>query len=108
VITLDGADLLQNYTHMTCGTNIVDPDAIDPQTGLLIRVDGSMAIQSWDHCHVFKFMLAKDSQQLYNDYFKAFFNSLSYRKQVLLLGLIMPQDKYVCQVHRTFPLSGKP
>jgi hypothetical protein len=49
---------------------------IDPQTGLPIRVDGLTAIQSRDHCHTFKFVLAKDWQQLYDDHFKAFFSVL--------------------------------
>jgi hypothetical protein len=51
----------------------VDPRAIDPQTALPIGVDGLAAIQSHDHCHAFKFVLANDSQQLYNDHSKAFF-----------------------------------
>jgi hypothetical protein len=79
VIAVYGANLLQDsYTNVTCGINIVDPCAIAPQAGLPIVVDGLMAIQSWHHCHTFKSMLAKDLQQLYNDHFKAFFNSSSY------------------------------
>jgi hypothetical protein len=38
------------------------------------QIDGSMAIQSQNHCHTFKFVLAKDLQQLSHDHFKAFFH----------------------------------
>jgi hypothetical protein len=85
-ITLDGADLSRNYTHVTCGIKIVDPRAIDPRTGLPIGVDGSTAIQSRHHCHAFKFVLAKDSQQLYDDHFKAFFRFFELLEKGTVVG----------------------
>jgi hypothetical protein len=85
-ITLDGADLSRNYTHVTCGIKIVDPRSVDPRTGLPIGVDGSTAIQSRDHCHAFKFVLAKDSQQLYDDHFKAFFRFFELLESGTVIG----------------------
>lgn len=73
-ITLDGADLSRNYTHVTCGIKIVDPRAIDPLSGLPIGIQGSRAVQSRDLCHAFQIVLAKDSSDLYEKRFKTFFN----------------------------------
>ena len=73
-ITLDGADLSRNYTHVTCGIKIVDPRAIDPLSGLPIGIQGSRAVQSRDLCHAFQIVLAKDSSNLYEKRFKTFFN----------------------------------
>jgi hypothetical protein len=85
-ITLDGADLSHNYMHVTCGIKIVDPRAIDLQTGLPIGVDRSTAIQSRHHCHAFKFVLAKDSQQLYDDHFKSFFLFFQLLEEGTIIG----------------------
>jgi hypothetical protein len=72
-ITLDGADLSRNITHVTAGIKIIDPRAIDPRSGLPIGMEGSTKVQSRELCFVFKIVLAKDNKNLYNTMFNDFF-----------------------------------
>jgi hypothetical protein len=73
-ITLDGADLSRNITHVTAGIKIIDPRAIDPRSGLPIGMVGSTKVQSRELCFVFKIVLAKDNKNLYNTMFNDFFD----------------------------------
>ena len=73
-ITLEGAGLSRNYTHVTCGVKVMDPRAIDPESGLPIGITGSRAVQSRDLCHPFQIVLSKDTGELYEKRFKQFFN----------------------------------
>jgi hypothetical protein len=72
-ITLDGADLSRNVTHVTAGVKINDPRSIDPVSGLPIGVQDSRKTQSRELCFPFKSLLAKDSKELYNNHFGDFF-----------------------------------
>jgi hypothetical protein len=72
-ITLDGADLSRNISHVTAGIKINDPRAIDPKTGIPIGQDHSMPVQSRELCYPFKILIAKDTKELYNTCFADFF-----------------------------------
>ena len=61
-ITLDGADLSRNVTHVTAGVKINDPRSIDPGSGLPIGVQDSRKMQSRELCFPIKSLLAKDSK----------------------------------------------
>jgi hypothetical protein len=78
-ITLDGADLSRNISHVTAGIKMNDPRAIDPKTGIPIGQDNSMPVQSRELCYPFKILIAKDTKELYNTSFADFF---SFFKQV--------------------------
>jgi hypothetical protein len=73
-ITLDGADLSRNVTHVTAGVKINDVRSIDPVSGLPIGVQDSRKIQSRELCFPFKSLLAKDSKELYDNHFGNFFD----------------------------------
>jgi hypothetical protein len=83
-ITLDGADLSRNVTHVTAGVKINDPRSIDPVSGLPIGVHNSRKVQSRELCFPFKSLLAKDSKDLYDNHFGDFFD---YFKSVEAGGL---------------------
>jgi hypothetical protein len=83
-ITLDGADLSRNVTHVTAGVKINDPRSIDPVSGLPIGVQDSRKVQSRELCFPFKSLLAKDSKELYDNHFGDFFD---YFKDVQANGL---------------------
>ena len=68
--TIDGADLSQNLQRVTCGVKIVDPQAINPITGILIGLEG---VQSRDFCFPVKILLTKDTKALYQSHFSDFF-----------------------------------
>jgi hypothetical protein len=72
-ITLDGADLSRNISHVTAGIKINDPRAIDPKSGIPIGQDHSMPVQSRELCYPFKILIAKDTKELYNTCFADFF-----------------------------------
>jgi hypothetical protein len=72
-ITLDGADLSRNISHVTAGIKINDPRAIDPKTGIPVGQDHSMPVQSRELCYPFKILIAKDTKELYNTSFADFF-----------------------------------
>jgi hypothetical protein len=72
-ITLDGADLSRNISHVTAGIKINDPRAIDPRTGIPIGRDGSIPVQSRELCFPCKILIAKDTKDLYTDHFTDFF-----------------------------------
>jgi hypothetical protein len=72
-ITLDGADLSRNISHVTAGIKINDPRAIDPKTGIPVGQDHSMPVQSRELCYPFKILIAKDTKELYNTCFADFF-----------------------------------
>jgi hypothetical protein len=84
LITLDGADLSCNVTHVTAGVKINDPRSIDPLSGLSIGVQNSRKVQSRELCFPFKSLLAKDSKKLYNNHFRDF---IDYFKSVQANGL---------------------
>ena len=77
-ITLDGADLSRNVTHVTAGVKINDPRSIDPDSGLPIGVQDSRKIQSRELCFPVKGLLAKDSKELYDNHFGDFFDYFKY------------------------------
>jgi hypothetical protein len=74
-ITLDGADLSRNVTHVTAGVKINDPRSIDLDSGLPIGVQDLRNIQSRALCFPVKSLQAKDSKELYDKHFGDFFNS---------------------------------
>jgi hypothetical protein len=78
-ITLDGADLSRNISHVTAGVKINDPRAIDPVTGIPIGCEDSTKVQSRELCFPFKVLIAKDTKTLYDNYYTDFF---SFFKQV--------------------------
>ena len=69
-ITLDRAYLSRNIQHVTCSVKIVNPQAVNPMTGIPIGLEG---IQSRDFCFLMKILLTKDSKALYHTHFKDFF-----------------------------------
>jgi hypothetical protein len=73
-ITLDGADLSRNITHITAGIKINDPRAIDPVSGIPIGMQDSKKVQSWELCYAAKILIAKDTKTLYDKYFSDFFS----------------------------------
>jgi hypothetical protein len=78
-ITLDGADLSRNISHVTAGIKINDPRAIDPISGIPIGMEDSRKLQSRELCYPCKVLIAKDSKTLYDNYYSDFF---SFFKQV--------------------------
>jgi hypothetical protein len=72
-ITLDGADLSRNISHVTAGIKINDPRAIDPKSGIPIGMDDSLRVQSRELCWPCKILIAKDTKERYNKYFTDFF-----------------------------------
>jgi hypothetical protein len=72
-ITLDGADISRNISHVTAGIKINDPRAIDPRTGIPIGRDGSVPVQSRELCFPCKILIAKDTKDLYTNHFTDFF-----------------------------------
>ena len=76
-ITLDGAKLSRNLSHVTAGIKIVDKRACDPNTGapLFVASDGStnQSVQSREFCFPVKILLAPDSKDLYKNEFADFF-----------------------------------
>jgi hypothetical protein len=72
-ITLDGADLSRNISHVTAGIKINDRRAIDPLTGIPIGFQDSTKLQSRELCWPVKILIAKDTKVLYKDYFTDFF-----------------------------------
>jgi hypothetical protein len=73
-ITLDGADLSRNITHITAGIQINDPRAIDPISGIPIGMQDSKKVQSRGLCYAAKILIAKDTKRLYDKYFSDFFS----------------------------------
>ena len=73
-ITLDGADISRNISHVTCRIKIIDPRAIDPMSKLPIGLDGSRKVQSRELCIPFKIVLTRDTKALYTEEFKEFFD----------------------------------
>jgi hypothetical protein len=73
-ITLDGADLLQNISHVTAGIKINDPHAKDPIRGILIGYEDSRKIQSCELCWPFKIISAKETKTMYAYHFSDFLN----------------------------------
>lgn len=73
-ITLDGADLSRNISHVTAGIKINDPRAKDPVSGIPIGCDDSRKIQSRELCWPFKIIIAKDTKTLYANHFSDFFD----------------------------------
>jgi hypothetical protein len=73
-ITLDGADLSRNISHVTAGIKINDPRAIDPASGIPIGCDDSRKVQSRELCWPFKIIIVKDTKTLYANHFSDFFN----------------------------------
>jgi hypothetical protein len=72
-ITLDGADLSRNISHVTAGIKMNDPRAIEPKTGIPIGQDHSMPVQSGELYYPFKILIAKDMKELYSTCFADFF-----------------------------------
>jgi hypothetical protein len=72
-ITLDGADLSRNITHVTAGIKINDPRAIDPVSGIPIGMEDSAKVQSRELCFPAKILISKDTKTLYDKYFADFF-----------------------------------
>jgi hypothetical protein len=72
-ITLDGADLSRNISHVTAGIKMNDRRAIDPLSGIPIGFQDSMKLQSRELCYPVKILIAKDTKLLYKDYFTDFF-----------------------------------
>jgi hypothetical protein len=72
-ITLDGADLSQNISHVTAGIKINDPRAVDPISGIPIGMEDSTKVQSRELCFPLKVLIAKDTKELYHKYFADFF-----------------------------------
>jgi hypothetical protein len=72
-ITLDGADLSRNISHVTAGVKINDPRAIDPITGIPIGCEDSTKVQSRELCFPFKILIARDTKTLYDNYYSDFF-----------------------------------
>jgi hypothetical protein len=79
LITLDGADLLCNISHITAGIKINDLCAIDPISSIPIGMKNSQKFQSRELCYSCKILIAKDSKTLYDNYYSDFF---SFFKQV--------------------------
>jgi hypothetical protein len=90
--TLDGADLTQNQTHLTCGIKIVDPRAINPESKLPIGIEGSHKIQSRENCHVFYSVLAKDKKDSYKNICKPFFDFITKCRNDPRIKIVSPQD----------------
>jgi hypothetical protein len=82
-ITLDGADLSRNISHVTAGIKMNDPRAVDPISGIPIGWEDSTKVQSRELCFPMKILIAKDTKELYNKYFKDFF---AFFKQVETAG----------------------
>jgi hypothetical protein len=82
-ITLDGADLSRNISHVTAGIKINDPRAKDPISGIPIGFEDSTKVQSRELCFPCKILIAKDTKELYSKYFKDFF---AFFKQVETAG----------------------
>jgi hypothetical protein len=98
-ITLDGADLSRNVTHVTAGVKINDPRSIDPISGLPIGVMNSRKVQSRELCFPFKSLLAKDSKELYDNHFGDFFDYFKTVQAdglgggVIQINVTSPQDR---------------
>jgi hypothetical protein len=98
-ITLDGADLSRNVTHVTAGVKINDPRSIDPLSGLPIGVENSRKVQSRELCFPFKSLLAKDSKELYDNHFGDFFDYFKYVQTngldggAIRINVTSPQDQ---------------
>jgi hypothetical protein len=87
-ITLDGADLSHNVTHVTAGVKVNNPMSIDPLSGLPIGVTNSRKVQSRELCFPFKSLLAKDLKELYNNHSGDFLTtSRTSRPKVLTVAL---------------------
>ncbi len=82
-ITLDGADLSRNISHVTAGIKINDPRAVDPISGIPIGMEDSTKVQSRELCFPLKVLIAKDTKSLYHKYFADFF---AFFKQVQETG----------------------
>jgi hypothetical protein len=72
-ITLDQADISTNICHVTAGVKFIDKRGHDPITGLPIGSTNSLSPQSRDVCVPFKMILIKDSKEVYETYFRDFF-----------------------------------
>jgi hypothetical protein len=79
LITLDGAGLFDNASHVMGGAKITDKRARDPSHGLGPISDNEMAhsllgkIQTRDACACLKILFAQDSKNTYNEDFPDMF-----------------------------------
>jgi hypothetical protein len=80
-ITLDGAELTKDLSHITFGVKVTDFRAIDPRVGspLSYNEDGVFGnifqVQSQNYCFIMKSLLGKDNKAAYEhfrDVFKFF------------------------------------
>jgi hypothetical protein len=80
-ITLDGAELTKDLSHLTFGVKVTDSRAIDPRDGspLSYNEDGVFGnifqVQSRNYCFIMKSLLGKDNKAAYehfHDVFKFF------------------------------------
>jgi hypothetical protein len=78
-ISVDGADVLHNRTHVSTGVKITHPRGKHPLTNqplLVLDEDGRdklVKIQSSEMCCIFIIADARDSKDLYEDVFKDFY-----------------------------------
>jgi hypothetical protein len=88
-ITLDGAELFDNASHVMGGAKITDKRARDPSHGLG-PIDGEMAhsllgkIQTRDACACLKILFGKDNKTTYDDDFSDMFE---FAKQLRTVGI---------------------
>jgi hypothetical protein len=100
-ITLDGADLSHNVTHLTAGVKINEPCSINPVSWLPIGVHDSRKVQSRELCFPLKSLLAMDSKELYDNHFGNFFD---YFKNVPANGL----DGRALRINMSSPQDQSP
>jgi hypothetical protein len=81
-ITLGGADISRNLSHVTAGIKINDCGAIDPISGISISFQDSMKLKSRELCYPVKILIAKDTKALYKDYVADFFDFFKEVKEV--------------------------
>jgi hypothetical protein len=96
-ITLDQADISTNVCHITAGVKFIDHRGKDPISGLPIGATDALSPQSCDVCIPFKMVLLKDSQEVYENYFRDFFDffktlSDNPPDNMLPFNIVSPQD----------------
>jgi hypothetical protein len=79
--TLDYAQLTRELGHLTGGIKIVDPRAVDPQTGIPLLISGKF--QSRELSFPCRLAFAKDSKESYKECFGTFFEVMNGKRLVI-------------------------
>jgi hypothetical protein len=101
-ITLDGAELTKDLSHLTFGIIVTDCCAIDPRDGspCSYNEDGIIGnlfkVQSRNYCFILKSLLGKDSKKAYYEFHDVFEFFDKLMKDFLPAHVGLPCIHYAC------------